>query len=626
MQLEHAIIALWVLCSMFACWFFSLIIRWFSDRRARRRDRLKSQYSYRSKWIAGILMMLCVLGSGVAGASAHLISEQPNIGGVSLTPVGAIGLGMLLFASFLAVWVGIGDRSRGRLRCPRCWYDMSDSNGLPCPECGCEIEHEKQLIRTRRPRWVLVIASVFVVLGATGLGINNKLVKQGAAGFVPSRMLLQNWERMPKSWVYDNGIGRAQNNLVTRLRLGEVSNKDRRAFAEQLIDEMIEDPLKRWEPRRMILLDAIHYLELYDQEFIEAQLPVWVPSEDRVQHLYNACVQDILLYLQRETDPLDMDFEFQLTDALLANYGSTHATARRWLLTQEFDRPQTYYSFSRGLSAEQVTFLQSHLDMIPSTLLGMNNSSLYWDLDTERMLELMQIETEIGVLSQRVPDLLDWYEKNQHEPNNYFLHCISNGMLTIPPDDRAGLLEQLRRWISDGDLELRAAALRIVSSVYGYAYSPPRLINTPVIDELISDIQVYSLTDTRSLRTRSGERWIARYAWDAIVIIDATGEDAFTMILEGLMNPGTRDDALRYSDLNLGPEYPERLENWIEVYEPLLTHQDARVRLWLTRQIPTTLGTQHDDQLNAMLDILIEDQSPDVSDEAWVKALNRQHR
>ena len=127
-----------------------------------------------------------------------------------LTPLGAIGLGMMCFGSLLIVWGAIGDRSRGRMRCPRCWYDMRDSEGRPCPECGYVARGKNPYNRTRRPRWAFLVALLFLIAGSAGLGLNTKLRDQGWAGFVPNQILLSNWEKFPESWVHDIGIGADQ--------------------------------------------------------------------------------------------------------------------------------------------------------------------------------------------------------------------------------------------------------------------------------------------------------------------------------------------------------------------------------------------------------------------------------
>ncbi|MFM9957903.1 MAG: hypothetical protein ACKVZJ_07490 [Phycisphaerales bacterium] len=49
-----------------------------------------------------------------------------------------------------AVWYGLlRDRSRGRKRCPKCWYDMNGVATLTCPECGRTHQRERELHRTR---------------------------------------------------------------------------------------------------------------------------------------------------------------------------------------------------------------------------------------------------------------------------------------------------------------------------------------------------------------------------------------------------------------------------------------------------------------------------------------------
>src|SRR6185436_16171664 len=92
---------------------------------------------------------------------------------------GAIALALVALG--LCLWALLWDRSRGRRRCPRCWYDMSgaparaDTPGAPtdpltCPECGRQIKHERRLLRTRR-RWGWAAASILLLLAAAAIAI-----------------------------------------------------------------------------------------------------------------------------------------------------------------------------------------------------------------------------------------------------------------------------------------------------------------------------------------------------------------------------------------------------------------------------------------------------------------------
>lgn len=55
------------------------------------------------------------------------------------------------------------DRSRGRRRCPKCWYDMAALPGLRCPECGGEAAEERRLLRTRRHARPVVLGLLLLI-------------------------------------------------------------------------------------------------------------------------------------------------------------------------------------------------------------------------------------------------------------------------------------------------------------------------------------------------------------------------------------------------------------------------------------------------------------------------------
>ena len=77
------------------------------------------------------------------------------------------GLGMVLVVGVcLLLWGLGGDRSRGRARCPRCWYDMrahAEAERLRCPECGHDARTQRRLYRPRRRRWAIVLGAVLLL-------------------------------------------------------------------------------------------------------------------------------------------------------------------------------------------------------------------------------------------------------------------------------------------------------------------------------------------------------------------------------------------------------------------------------------------------------------------------------
>lgn len=102
-----------------------------------------------------------------------------------------IGAGVLAAGgSALAVWALFADRSRGRKRCAKCWYDMSATAGLKCPECGREARGERGLLRTRR-RWWWAVVGVGLVVGAWPVFKAPEMQRDGWMAVIPTDVLVR---------------------------------------------------------------------------------------------------------------------------------------------------------------------------------------------------------------------------------------------------------------------------------------------------------------------------------------------------------------------------------------------------------------------------------------------------
>ena len=109
--------------------------------------------------MAGITWLCWILGSVIAG-------------------LGVLWLGSALFR----------DRSRGRRRCPKCWYDMTGVPALTCPECGRESKHETRFFRTRRHRYQAAFAFIVLFFGLVTTRV-PAVVDHGPFDFVPTPIL-----------------------------------------------------------------------------------------------------------------------------------------------------------------------------------------------------------------------------------------------------------------------------------------------------------------------------------------------------------------------------------------------------------------------------------------------------
>jgi hypothetical protein len=117
----------------------------------------------------------------------------------------AVSAGLLLPA-FVLIGLGVvGDRPKGRKRCPGCWYDMS-AGGARCPECGRAIRGDTDLERSRRRKWPFVMATLFVLGAGYAWTHAGRISRAGWLGGVPTTALVIGWKWLPDSAVTDAGV------------------------------------------------------------------------------------------------------------------------------------------------------------------------------------------------------------------------------------------------------------------------------------------------------------------------------------------------------------------------------------------------------------------------------------
>lgn len=156
----------------------------------------------RSGWwmVAAVLAM--ALGGGVAfvahGAS-NLTGPMFERGwGESARFAGTIA--SLGLSGGLALVGFRFDPALGRRRCPKCWYDLSGTKGLLCPECGHEAGSERRLYRTRRSRITIAIAVLPLLVVPVVMRVMYAW-KVGWVGLVPTTVMVVAWDVLPESVV-----------------------------------------------------------------------------------------------------------------------------------------------------------------------------------------------------------------------------------------------------------------------------------------------------------------------------------------------------------------------------------------------------------------------------------------
>lgn len=95
------------------------------------------------------------------------------------------------------------DPSRGRRRCPKCWYDLSATKGSLCPECGRETAKESRFYRTRRKPGLFWLAAALAPCAYAVFKI-PAVRATGPFALMPTTLLIATFEYWPEDLIFDN--------------------------------------------------------------------------------------------------------------------------------------------------------------------------------------------------------------------------------------------------------------------------------------------------------------------------------------------------------------------------------------------------------------------------------------
>lgn len=101
-----------------------------------------------------------------------------------------ISILLVILAVTLFWWSLFRDRARDRLRCPKCWYDLTSSCTLLCSECGYQANTRSDLHKTKRNR-LLACVSLLIMAAAVGLGSWPRLAHGQWLAFIPDSILVR---------------------------------------------------------------------------------------------------------------------------------------------------------------------------------------------------------------------------------------------------------------------------------------------------------------------------------------------------------------------------------------------------------------------------------------------------
>jgi hypothetical protein len=604
---------LWIIASIMSCWCFSVIVRTLSDWVATKRKRLAPQYNKKSKWIALAVFLLCAATAYFTASYAiELESEYWNDATGISTPIGIISASVCVFAGILTVWWFIGDRARGRIRCPRCWYDMSAAQNLICPECGNTAKSTAQFKNTRRPRWILAVSTMLLITGGTGFVLNQRAADDGFLGIMPNWMMLMGWEQYPDHWVYDTGKDYQDSSLTERIQYESIPIQESRKLAEELFDRMINDQSERWSPKNQAILQATFQADNLNWDYGENkdEDEFWIPTDDKLNRLFISCAQDILDGILNES-PSAIETRILIDQSEPYSY-DTYSFCSFWSAVALEERSR-YIRFYQQLLF-QADSTKSILSELKTETLSIDLLKLIHENDILRLSAAIRLLADTGGMVAHIDQFIEPGISANAEQLETILLCHAIAINAADEKRQIQEMKLLTKMVREGTYAEQSYAFKLLTPLSRLSVKV-----TPDTEEQRVQLVQSAFVRANELRNEDNSkesRALLDTAINAVTAFDKTGEFSYQIISESIKNNGKEPISMDEYQFYYYPQSDERVQNWISNFSDLTRSEHSSARMWLLDNLPEPRDSPHENQIKLIIEQLTKDPNTSIADEA----------
>jgi hypothetical protein len=615
---------LWIIASIMSCWCFSVIVRTLSDWVAIRRKRLVPQYNKKSKWIAlAVFVLSTATAYFTASYAIELESEYSYDPTGFTTSIGIVSASVCVFAGFLIVWGFIGDRARGRIRCPRCWYDMSAAQNLTCPECGKEAKDKRAFTKSRRPKWPFVLATFFLSTGGYTFSVSDRVAEHEEwLAAVPTWFLMLGWDQLPENWIYlDWSSGKREYYTCLEERISYddwTSDSAKKWFGNRLFRGMLDSQKNRWDPKRLELIDSVE-LQIVGYYDKEAEKFVIDNPPKYIDQVFKLAASDI-------------------TDALLAD-----SPTKLQIQIMERDSDSTPYYFIRSMYHNMIYSIDGIDDWSKaedqtlskcSKLLDPIKNQLLSDSFKELLIDENPTKSELAYL------LVNDVNQPKEYYQTYFQYAdvdhsemldrsfgLAFMAMSLDESEYASLFGKVTEFLLSSREEDIAFGVNTVWILQRFLRLDSNT-DIPEYQTAVNNAITHGLNNHSKFNfvrigpLSSGEEYsIHEMAMRIISSYDMSGKISFPLIEQQLHSDPENANYLNYSIEN--PYDASSVDLWFQHFEQFLDSDDLEVHKWIVANIPSVLDTAYDDRLDQLAVSYLNHPDEEIAENAVYKLKNR---